>query len=312
MKLCLKCKVNGKVALDKRIEISQGPKIFILLPDEQGLLSSIQIVVKGLDPNKFHSRMEPGNGQVAAKLTIKGDREFYKELIRDFQELESILSFETSGCLKSIDWDEPEREWIPETEDEKSKVNVYKIHFKKEYADSTSSIDEETFSAIIQTKHRYASLILPKAFFREGINEFRQRRYINAFYNFYYVLEDLYGQGKTRNKDIYQAFKGSSEFRSFTEWVIKNHINTDKRHQSNILKLCTEEKVRYDRDGLIELLQKVRGNLHHFSSKSSKHLGSPFNHEDFESIAFFTMGLAVRAILQKILQINQQIGASEQ
>ena len=288
MKLCLRCKVNGNIAIGKRIEISQGSKTFIFVPDKQGLLSSIQIVVEGLDPNKFHSRMESGNGKVAAKLIIGGDREFYKELIREFQELESFLSFETSGCLKSIDWDEPEREWIPETEDEKSRVNVYKIHFKKEYPDNAISLSEKTIGAIIQTKHRYVSLILPKAFFREGINEFRRRRYINSFYNFYYVLEDLYGQGKTRNKDISQAFRASSEFRSFTEWVIENHINTDQRHQNNIRKLCVEEKVRYDEDGLMELLQKVRGNLHHFSSKSSKHLGSPFNHEDFESIAFFT------------------------
>jgi len=307
MKLCLQCKVNGKVAIGKRIEVSQESKTFILLPDKQGLLSSIKIVIKGLDPDRFYSRLEPDNGQAAFKLVIKGDRDLYKELTRDFQELESILSFDTNGCLKSIDWDEPEREWIPETEEEKSRVNVHKIHFKKEYPDKTSSLDDKTFGTIVQTRHHYASLILPKAFFREGINEFHRRRYINAFYNLYYVLEDLYGQGKTRNKDICQAFKDSSEFRSFTEWVIKNHINTDTRHQNNIQKLCAEEKVRYDTDGLTELLQKVRGNLHHFTSKSSKHLGSPFNHEDFESIAFFTMGLAVRAILQKILQINQQI-----
>ena len=139
------------------------------------------------------------------------------------------------------------------------------------------------------------------------MNEFNSRRYINAFYNFYFVLEDIYGEGKTRNKDIAKTFRESTDFIEITEWMLKGFLKKDNRHNSNIQRFCDEEKVTYDVGGLIDLLQKIRGNLHHYSSKSSKHLGTPFTHEEFESIAFLTMGLALQTILRKIVDINKSI-----
>jgi hypothetical protein len=308
MKYSLECNVSGKVMIGKKIEVTKGNKDFVLLPDKQGWLSSIKIVAKVADPQRFHPRIEPGDGRVAAKVIIERDSEMRQQLVREFQELESNLSFETMGCLKSIGWDEPKEEVIPETDEEKAQVSVSGFHLKKEYPDRPTKLDEKTFDHIVQTKHLYVSLVIPKAFFKEGINEFRLRRYINAFYNFYFVLEDLYGQGKTKNKDISKAFSASTEFRESLGWVIRDHVDKHEKHRANISKFCTEEKVTYDVDGIIELLQKVRGNLHHYSGKSSKHRGSPFNQEDFESIAFLTMGLAVRAILQRIIGINRRVG----
>ena len=122
---------------------------------------------------------------------------------------------------------------------------------------------------------------------------------------------NLDGFVTTKNKDITNAFKKSTEFRGFIEWVKKEQIDNHARHRTNIQKFCVDEKVAYDTEGLIELLQKVRGNLHHYTSRSSKHLGTPFIHGDFESIAFLTMGIAVKAILQKILEINQSSGIVE-
>ena len=91
------------------------------------------------------------------------------------------------------------------------------------------------------------------------------------------------------------------------EWVLKDILGKYQRHKTNVQRFCNEEGVAYDVDGLTDLLQKIRGNLHHYSSKSSKHLGTPFTHEEFESIAFLTMGLAVQTILFKIVDINQSM-----
>ncbi len=304
MKYSLECNVKGKIKIEKKIEVMEGGKTYILLPDSKGFLSSVKIVVKLSKSNRFGSRLEPGEGKVAAVLTIEGDPEQYQTLIQEFQELESVLSFESGGCLKSIDWAAPTVEMIPESDDEKAHIAVHAYHFKKEYAPKIVVLTEEQFGRTIRSKHHYSELIIPKAFFREGINEFEQRRYINAFYNFYFVLEDLFGMGKTKNKQVASAFKSSKEFLDYVKWA-KGHLDKDKRHCANIERACTEENVTYDTDGLIDLLLKLRGNLHHYSSKSSKHKGSPLNHDDFESIAFFIMGLAVRSILGNIVKINQ-------
>lgn len=308
MKLSLECSVKGKVKIGRQLKVVNGLKEYLLIPDDKGWLSSIKIIKKVAVPQKYSAKIEPGEGKVKAKIVIDGDRDEYLELVREFQELESVLSFATTGSLKSVAWDAPREDFIPETEEEKRQVSVYGFHFTKEYPDYPASLDEGAFDVIIKSKEHYGSLLMPKAFYKDGINEFTSRRYINAFYNFYFVLEDFYGEGKTKNKDIADAFRNSKDFREILEWMIKENLDKYERHRISIKRFCDEEKVKYDIDGLIDLLQKVRGNLHHYSSRSSKHLGTPFSHEDFESIAFLTMGLALQTILRKIVDINQSMG----
>jgi hypothetical protein len=306
MKLSLECYVKGRIKIGKQLSAANGLKEYLLVPDDEGWLSSIKINKKVKTTQNYSAKLEPGDGEVKAKIAIDGDRDEYLELVREYQELESVLSFTTNGSLKSIAWDSPKVDYIPETEEEQKRVNVYGFQRIKEYSDNPKFLDEKKFDDIIKSKENYRSLIVPKAFYRDGMNEFTSHRYINAFYNFYFILEDFYGEGKTQNKDVANAFKDSKDFRGILEWMVKN-INQYEKHQTNIRRFCDEEKVTYDNNGLIDLLQKIRGNLHHFSSKSSKHLGTPFSHEDFESIAFLTMGLALQAILQKIVKINQSM-----
>jgi hypothetical protein len=309
MKLSLECSIKGKIRIGKELRVVQGSKEYLLIPDSKGWLSKIKIIKKVDVPNKYSVKIRPGKGKVKHEIRINGDREERLELIREFQELEGILSFDTAGSLKSIEWDAPTEDFIAETEEEEKRIEVHGLCFKKEYPEYPASLDEEGFGRIIRNKENYVSLIVPQAFYREGTNEFTSRRYINAFYNFYFILEDFYGKGKTKNKDIAKEFRSSEQFRGFVDWVIKDINDKYAQHRIRIERFCKEKKVTYDTDGLIELLLKVRGNLHHYSSRSSKHQGTPLDNEDFASIAFLTMGLAVRCILQRITAINLSLMA---
>lgn len=311
MKLSLECSIKGKVRIGKEIRVVQGCKEYLLIPDSKGWLSKIKIIKKVELPDKYSAKIRKVKGKAKHEIKITGDREERLELIREFQELEGILSFDTIGSLKSIEWDAPNQEFIAETEEEEKKVKVGGICLKKEYPEYPASLDEEGFSRIIRKKENYVSLIVPQAFYREGTNEFASRRYINAFYNFYFILEDLYGKGKTRNKDVAKEFKESAEFRGFVDSVIKDINDKCAQHRTRIKRFCKEEEVSYDTDGIIELLWKVRGNLHHYSSRSSKHQGTPLDNEDFESIAFLTLGLVARCILKRINAIDLNLMARE-
>lgn len=308
MKLSLECSVEGKVKIDKELKVVEGSKEYLLIPDKEGWLSRMKIIKRIAAPNKYSAKILPGNGRAKHKIRISRDREEYLELMREFQELEGMLSFDTVGSLKSIEWDAPTEDFIAETEEEEKQVQVHNFCFKKEYPDCPASLDEEGLGRIIRSKEHYVSLIVPQAFYREGTNEFASKRYINAFYNFYFILEDFYGKGKTKNKDIAEEFRSSKWFRRFVDEVVKD-INKYARHRINIEGFCKRERAAYDTDGIIELLLKVRGSLHHYSGRSSKHQGTPFDHEDFESIAFLTMGLAARSILQRIGVINLNLKA---
>lgn len=304
MKLSLECSVRGKVKIGKQLRVVKGAKEYLLIPDSKGWVSRMKIIKKVDAPDKYSTKIRPGKGKVNHEITISGDREEYLGLIREFQELESVLSFETGGSLRSIEWDAPTEDFIPETKEEEKQVEVHNLYYKKEHVDFPAVLDEESFGEIIRSKERYVSLIVPQAFYREGANEFASKRYINAFYDFYFILEDLYGKGKTKNRAIGEELRSSKEFRGFVDWMIKDINNKYPKHRMSIERFCKEEGVAYDTDGLIDLLLRVRGSLHHYSSRSSKRQGTPFGHEDFESMAFLTMGLAVRSILQGILDIN--------
>jgi len=308
MKVSLECGVEGKVKIGKELKVVEGPKEYLLIPDKKGWLWKIKIIKKVATPAKYSAKVLLGAGKGKHKIVISRDREEYLELIREFQELEGMLSFETIGGLKSVGWDAPTEDFIAETEEEEKQVEVHDFCLEKGYPDYPASLDEEGFGRLVRIKEHYVSLIVPQTFYREGTNEFASKRYINAFYNFYFVLEDFFGKGKTKNRDVAGEFRNSKWFRRFVDEVIKD-INKYARHRISIEGFCKRERVVYDTDGIIELLLKVRGRLHHYSGRSSKRQGTPFNHEYFESVAFLTMGLAARCILQRINAIYLSVMA---
>jgi hypothetical protein len=308
MRISVECDVVGKIQIGKEIKLVSDSKEYILKPDNSGWLKTIVIIKAAKRPDKYSRRVERGFDSVGSTIRINSDIEEHFELQREFQELESLLSFETHGSLKSIAWDSPMEVWIPETYEEQERIRISGLKMTKEPPDLTKRLSLEQFSQIIKTKNYYTSLIIPKAFFKECLNEFYSKRYINAFYNSYFILEDIYGKGKTRNREIADAFKRSKVFNEILQRMITKI--SENNYEKNIRKLCSEEEVEFNAEGLINLIWKVRGNLHHYSSKSSKHLGTPFSHENFESIAFLTLGLAYHTILKKTEEINKSLGIS--
>jgi hypothetical protein len=305
MKISMECDVEGRVQIGSTIRTVIGSKEYILKHDSAGFLKTISINKSVNKPEKYARRLERKPNSNEKILRINRDIEEYNEMRKEFQELESLLSFETHGSIKSITWDSPMEVWIPETDEEQERIRISGIKQTKQPPDLVKRLNAEQFEQILSTKGNYVSLILPKMFFKEGLNEFYSKRYINAYYNFYFILEDIYGEGKTKNRDIANAFKKSKDFNVILQRMISKTIGYEKKYEINLKKLCAEEKEDFNVEGLLNLIWKIRGNLHHYSSRSTKHLGTPFNHEDFESIAFLTMGIAYQTILSKIEDIDK-------
>jgi len=303
MKLEFKCKVQSKTYIGNSIlETSIIGKEFVLIPDEKGLLKEIVIRAQVPNSKKIISKITPSKSPgVKHEVNIELDEGVVDEIKNLLQYLESTLSF--SANLEKISWEEPDLKFIPENEQDKANINILSFSSQKSYPEDEKMLTLDAFREIVLEKEKYEFLTVIKSFYKEGKREFNSFRYINAFYNFYFVIEDLYGNGKTKNFDVEKEFKNDKNFRSFVEWMMEK--NLDGRHKKNIEKFIQEEHKSYDADGLIELIVRVRGNLHHFSAKSTKHKGTPLNQQDFESIAFLLMGLSVRSILQKIYERNK-------
>jgi hypothetical protein len=302
MKLAVECAVEtAYVYVGSGLTAMRGDQEYSLVGDSDGKLAAVRIVAQIPQDEACGLDIKPGSGDVKVvfRLTYPPTRE---RILSAMQAVEGLLSFYCSGQLSRIRWDQPKVEFIPEDEAEKALAGSF--HPSYEYRDERIGISREAWNGVVEAAQRLGHLIIPLSFYREASNEFRQGRYAGAFCNFYLVLEDLYGAGKTRNKDIEWQFKNCPEMRESVLWTMDNYL-TKRDHAANVRRLCSEEHRQYTVDGLIELLVRVRGNLHHFSAKSSKRHGTPLNQEDFESIAFFAMGLACRAVTRRLVDTRR-------
>lgn len=303
MKFSLACKVDSKIEIPKEIKIEYDGKEYFFYPDGKNILEKIKIIVKVNHPEKFYSKIYYNpNSAVKHAIVVERDADLFDSLIKEFQEIESNLAF--SGNVKRISWDNPEEEVICETSEEKQKVMVFSTHFIKSYPEKITVANEDTMKDLIFTKERYASLVTPKAFWREGKNSYNSFAYINAFFNFYFVIEGLHGGGKTKNDQIEEELKKSVKFREIINWAIDN-LKKETKHFDTINGMLKYRQKSLNTESLIELIVKTRGELHHFVNNSNKLQGTPFNNRDFESITWILLGIANLCILYKIVEINR-------
>jgi len=304
MKFSMECKVDSKTFIGNVMNVVEGNKEYILTPDKDGMLTSVKIITKVDNPERFYSKIEEGNGKVAMKITVEADETIFNDLKSDFQYIESTLSF--GGNLRRIYYEEPKQEWIPEIEEERSKLEVLATSFSRKYPDVPRQLTKEAFEQIVRGKSKFDCLTTLKSFYREGDYFFKQFQYVNAFYNFYFIIEDLFGGGATKNKQIEQNFKSSVELKETVEWVMNTQINPHEKHSKNIANFLKEVNADATTEGIVKLLVRMRGRVHHYTSKSSLKQATPLTERDFESMDFLAMGIALMSILKEIVKINRR------
>ncbi|MFP3949896.1 MAG: hypothetical protein ACLFUZ_02250 [Candidatus Micrarchaeia archaeon] len=209
MKFSMECEVEASSLLSDTVSINHDGIEYTFYPNEEGKLGKIQLTMPVEDPEKFYSEIKSNpSGRVKHSIRMDLDAEIHQRLTLEFQRLEAVL---THNGVRCIVWDQPKLSWIPETEEEKAKTKVFSLEQKKEYPQIEEKLDNELLEREIGSLNKYDELIVLHAFLREGKNEFRKFRYINAFYNFYFVLEDLYGGNNTKNDLIEKNFLESKE-----------------------------------------------------------------------------------------------------
>ena len=84
-----------------------------------------------------------------------------------------------------------------------------------------------------------------------------------SFHSFYYIIEDLYGGGKTRNRDVITEMKSFQELREIIQWAFER-VADEPKHRNALQTLFDSEKLPFDVDGFnnaVNILQ--RKYLHH-------------------------------------------------
>ncbi len=309
MRYQLSARVESDSILPGPLDLHDGPILVRLIGEPGGPITQI-IVSKVVTDYSDHL---PGIDPSPPVPTIHlSGHPADQELIELLQHFEAIGAFWLG--IQRIHWNRAERQWIAESPEEQQALDIYSFGQEFEYPPTETPVFPPVAEELLRFRDRFRHLLLPMSFMREGLNEYRTHRYINAFYNFYFFLEDLYGEGNTKNRLVLRAFQSSQEL----TWAITEARSALEQpnllqHVDELREFLKQERCSDDANGLLELLVKVRGNLHHFSQRSSKLKGHPLNHTTFRPVAYLALGTcmncATRALTRAVRSASRASGA---
>ncbi len=312
MKFGISCEIDSKIFIHGGgLEVSDGFKTFIFYVDEEHRLNKIRVIIKAQNPEKYFYKRQQNLTSLQFGVDFSYEPDVANDLIHELQLIESTLGI--GGNLKSVKWQKHRFEYYPETTEEVQRIEITPAwFFLHDYApDDSDEFTHEKLTLMVTERNKFQNAIVPMAFFREGKNDYRTGRYINAFQNFFYIIEGLFGNGKYKSEALITELKNSVVFNKFVQELI-DHANNIPSKAEGLPREQLEEILRkykqdYSVEGVIRYLVNERGRLHHFYLGSSIQQGNPFNHFDFKVSSVIAMGIAGESLIFFLDQETQKI-----
>jgi len=316
VKLKLRAAIDGILELSKpneKLTIEHDGLLFEVEANEQRRATHVSVT--GPIPQERASTVSaivtpPDAAGAGAAISMHTDSETTERLTSALQMIESRLSF-MSTSIERVRWHEPEESLIPETPEEEVRVSLSSISVKTGSRRRPQLLTENRFNDTVRTLDRFSELNILQSFSREGFNFLDNGQFVQAFYSYYFVIEDLYADGKTGEKPVMTAFAGNEEYCQVCAAVLQSFSSTRTGIEPKVRHWFEKMECQYDVPGLQRLLFRLRGNLHHYFGKSSRPHATPFNQKDFEPVAVLMMHTATLAVLFRIVAINNRDNAAD-
>ena len=274
---------------------------FALLADNTGRVTHVSVQMRVPDERlqQFRSSIGPGSGATKATIDIGGDPELFRTLLSELQALESHFAFEVPGAIRRVAWRDCQHEFIAESEEESRSIPVTSLTTKQGYRETPALIAENGFATLVGATADDTALVPCKAFWNEGLNRFHDLQYAQAFHHFYFVIEDLFAQRKSGEKETLKAFHASDELTRILDRALATFTNPQHAHAERLRAALADEGCVLSAAGLAKYVFRVRGRLHHYSSASSRPMIHPHRQEPFETAALVAMFVARSALDQR-------------
>ena len=302
MKFGVVCDVEGKTYLDNGASIEGGGMryIFYVKDIRERLLTQVRIISDVDDPEKYsyHRSEVAPNGTFT--VTQNYEPHIYQKLIQELQTVESLLGI--LGNIKRIIWNKAVFEYYPETEEEFKRINILPAFFflHELTTDDAADVSIATITPYLRRMGDLNKLAAPMSFFKESKNEYSSGRYITSFFNSYFIIEGLFGNGQWRKRDIVRELTSSPVFSGFVQSFLDSVEKIKNPAEGMTKDQTTEELKKFNQpftvEGLVKIIVETRGKLHHFSISSTQPQGTPLNHFDYKRIALIGFTLAGDAL----------------
>lgn len=257
---------------------------------KQGLVTHIDVTVPlPLDKN-WPSIQE--NLAEGIKLHINIKTPDLPWIQRELKSLQGLLGI---FGLHSIDLNNPIIQWIPESEDEQQKLDLYSFSSKDEHLpdEQVPPLSFDLIARAVLASDAASEIEVALNFFRRGMLDVYSHSYIEAIYDFYFVLESEFGDGKFKKKAILNSFMESSALRSCIQRAIAEPglMLQNKRTRDQFANTYAKMTVE---DALAQIVE-LRGYLHHHTAKRRDNW-HPDEQHHYEVDALFLQSVAYNAV----------------
>lgn len=311
MRYQVKAAVVGRLFLppgEKMMAVERNGVVLQLTADARQRVREVSVTapIPAEIADRFYSEIRKDPDGIT-HVKVFGDRDFSRSVRKELQLFESNFAFiYDEHPLDKIRWERWEEEFLPDNEEERQRIKVHRFSAPRKAGPPPVVVKQKVLENCFKYAPRYELLMIPMGFYREGMTAFQEERYVTAFYNFYFVIEDFFANGKTSEAQVLREFESSDRMRQFIERVLQNFSGRHD-HVRNLRRFMDEEKCTFDVPGMMKFLFRVRGNLHHYFGKSPRPHATPFNQDDFEVVSLVAMFLAGSAILHRVIDINLEV-----
>lgn len=214
---------------------------------------------------------------------------------RELRSLQGLLSI---FGLRSIDLENPEIEWIPESDQERADLHLFSYKRQSEPLpdDQLPPLSFDFLARSIIAADAATDIEVPLNFFRRGMLDVYDRNYIEAIYDFYFVIETVFADGKFKKSAVLDSFRNSDLLRSCVERALSDPgpMLTQNRNT------CAEFERVYRSVNLEQALEKIvdlRGHLHHHTQRR-RNTWHPDEQHRFEADALFLQAVAYNIVFE--------------
>ena len=185
MRYRLRANVRGRIRLDSTTRIDDDGIRYTYVSTD-GALTAITVETV-VDPHTFRSEIRSATAEEPATFELFFDSKVHDRLLRMLQEVEAHLALSVHGALEAVEWQTVVSERVPETSAEEELVPVRKSQHHSEHERRETTITPDNLHQLTVRKRDFGELVGLKTFWREATNEYLDQRYIQAFYNFFFI-----------------------------------------------------------------------------------------------------------------------------
>ena len=293
MKIEYRFEVTGHLRLKSTAPINYRDKIFVFEIDKINVVRALSVTIK-IQASEIP--VATRNPEPGVKLKIDMVSPRLRELLPQVRTLEGFLSM---YGVESIDTRHVKHTWIPESAEEQSRLHINGV------STSSGQLGDEAYDQLdlafagqaVTALEKLVAYEVPFNFYRRGMLDLRDRRCIDAYYDFFFVIETLFGNGKFKTRQLKEELRSSLPLQEAVAQTLAGgqvrFILASDKH------LLPAYRLHYQGRKSAEITDRfvdLRGELHHHSGRDRR-CWNPGEQQEFELDATF-IGAVCCTVLQ--------------